>query len=206
LNNRNGQSVASYSYEAFGQKRTFTGSADNDFLYTGRQLDSESGLYYYRNRYYSPSVGRFITKDPIGMRGGINYYSYVLNNAINATDPFGLEYTVAKVDTPLGTYFIKRETVERYTPSPSRVLGTGGRILQAIGLKSAGNALSTAARVCDTGGTGRLVGAIVVGATGAKIGGATYGPVGAVVGGVGGAIAGGIVGGTFDSPDAGNLY
>jgi uncharacterized protein RhaS with RHS repeats len=44
--------------------------------YTGREKDTESGLYYYRARYYDPELGRFISEDPIGFDGGINFYAY----------------------------------------------------------------------------------------------------------------------------------
>ena len=52
--------------------------------------DKETGLYYYRARYYDPMEGRFISKDPIGFKGGINVYAYVQNNPIDLTDPNGL--------------------------------------------------------------------------------------------------------------------
>jgi len=59
-------------------------------LSTGREWDKETGLYYYRARYYDPMEGRFISKDPIGIVGGINLYSYVSGNPINKTDPLAL--------------------------------------------------------------------------------------------------------------------
>ena len=89
LHNSQGQSQASYAYDAYGELRSQTGIVDNDFLYTGRQLDKEADLYYYRNRYYDPPTGRFITKDPIGLLGGINPYIYVNNNPTNYIDPYG---------------------------------------------------------------------------------------------------------------------
>jgi|GEM_PF-2902658 len=49
-----------------------------------------SGLYYYRNRYYAPALGRFISPDPIGYTDGLNMYAYVGNYPLNATYPFGL--------------------------------------------------------------------------------------------------------------------
>lgn len=62
-----------------------------DYTYTAKEWDKETGLYYYRARYYDPSIGRFIQKDPIGFRGGdVNLYGYVHNNAVNRKDPFGL--------------------------------------------------------------------------------------------------------------------
>lgn len=60
-------------------------------LSTGREWDKETGLYYYRARYYDPMEGRFISKDPIGFDGGdVNLYGYVQNNPINWVDPSGL--------------------------------------------------------------------------------------------------------------------
>ena len=58
------------------------------FQYTGRENDG-NGLYYYRARYYNPSIGRFISEDPIGFRGGINFYAYVRNNPTLFKDPTG---------------------------------------------------------------------------------------------------------------------
>ena len=55
------------------------------------EIYSESGLYYYRARYYDPSVGRFLSEDPIGFKGGIDFYSYVHNTALNVADSFGLQ-------------------------------------------------------------------------------------------------------------------
>jgi len=67
-----------------------TASLDG-YTFTGREWDKETGLYYYRARYYDPMEGRFISKDPIGFSGGINLYSYTAENPINYTDPFGLD-------------------------------------------------------------------------------------------------------------------
>ncbi|MBI4355471.1 MAG: hypothetical protein HY597_03335 [Candidatus Omnitrophica bacterium] len=68
-----------------------TSSVGNPFLYTGQRLDPETGLYYFRNRYYDPKTGRFIERDPIGYAGGsLGLYEYVGNNPTNATDPSGL--------------------------------------------------------------------------------------------------------------------
>jgi RHS repeat-associated protein len=58
--------------------------------YTGRERDLESGLDYYRARYYDPNVGRFISVDPMGFEAGdTNLYRYVGNSSTNATDPSG---------------------------------------------------------------------------------------------------------------------
>src|SRR5438874_8155131 len=55
---------------------------------TGRELDA-TGLYYYRARYYGTQMGRFISEDSIGFKGGIDLYTYALNNPVSLLDPFG---------------------------------------------------------------------------------------------------------------------
>lgn len=59
------------------------------YAFTGREWDPETELYFFRSRYYSPEVGRFISEDPAGLVGGLNRYAYVGNNAINRIDPDG---------------------------------------------------------------------------------------------------------------------
>jgi len=90
--NASAQTVATYVYDSFGNT-TATEGISNSFRYTGREDDSVRGLYYYRARYYDPSIGRFISEDPIGFRGGRNFYAYVGNNPILFRDPSGLCYT-----------------------------------------------------------------------------------------------------------------
>ena len=60
------------------------------YAYTAREWDPEIGLYYYRARYYDPKQGRFISEDPIGLKGGVNFYSYVRSRPVNRIDPLGL--------------------------------------------------------------------------------------------------------------------
>jgi RHS repeat-associated protein len=61
------------------------------YQFTGREKDAESGLFYYRNRCLMPSTGRFMQKDPKGMPESPNRYIYLLNNPVNAVDPWGLQ-------------------------------------------------------------------------------------------------------------------
>jgi RHS repeat-associated protein len=83
-----------YTYEPFGAT-TAAGTIDaNTFQYTGRENDP-TGLYYYRARYYSPRLHRFLSEDPAGFRGGRNFYSYVANSPTVATDPLGLAVTIS---------------------------------------------------------------------------------------------------------------
>jgi RHS repeat-associated protein len=94
--------VNTYEYDSFGNVVNKTGATVNPYGYTGRRLDNESGLMYYRTRYYNQDTGRFITADPIGFAGGINFYSYVFNNPINAFDPTGLKDWVHKSESEKG--------------------------------------------------------------------------------------------------------
>ena len=56
-----------------------------------REWGQETGLYYYRARYYDPNIGRFLSEDPVRLTGGINFYTYVFNSPPNAIDPMGLD-------------------------------------------------------------------------------------------------------------------
>lgn len=82
--------MTTYSYDPFGNTTVSGEASDNPFQYTGRENDG-TGLYYYRARYYSPDLQRFISEDPIGLKGGdVNFYAYVGNNPVNWVDPLGL--------------------------------------------------------------------------------------------------------------------
>ena len=77
LANADQSAQADYTYGAYGQTtETPPGASSNLIRYTGREQDT-AGLYYYRNRYYSPIMSRFISEDPIGLAGGVNLYGYV---------------------------------------------------------------------------------------------------------------------------------
>jgi RHS repeat-associated protein len=85
-------------YDSFGNVVSETNTGiDFRFGYTGRELDAETGLYYYRARYYDATTGQFIGQDPIGFSAGdSNLYRYVGNSATNYTDPSGLFWQGAK--------------------------------------------------------------------------------------------------------------
>ena len=101
LLDNDGNVVNEITYDAFGNITLQTDSdVDFRFSYTGRELDSETGLYNYRYRYYDPAVGQFINEDTIGFAGGdSNLYRYVVNSPVNYIDPFGL-FTNGGVQVP----------------------------------------------------------------------------------------------------------
>ena len=90
LVNRYDQVVNRYEYAPFGGAISTTEQVSQPFRFAGRELDTETGLYYNRARYYDPALARFISEDPIGLAGGVNQYAYAESDPINATDPYGL--------------------------------------------------------------------------------------------------------------------
>ena len=97
LTDTDGQVQERMVYEPYGKstcRRTSDGDETvashfgNPYLFTGRELDSETGLYNYNHRYYSPALQRFINTDPIS--ADINLYRYVGNNPVIYADPSGL--------------------------------------------------------------------------------------------------------------------
>ena len=92
LSNAAGTLAQTYIFDSFGKQTATSGSLTNPFQYTGRESDAETGLYYYRARYYDPQMGRFISEDPNdkgSLYDDLNLYAYAENNT-NWTDPFGL--------------------------------------------------------------------------------------------------------------------
>lgn len=84
-----GQSIGtSYTYEPFGNTTISGNFSANSNQYVGRENDGT--LYYMRGRYYSATMQRFISQDPIRFLGGVNLYSYVYNDPIDFSDPSGL--------------------------------------------------------------------------------------------------------------------
>jgi RHS repeat-associated protein len=89
--NTSGSVLDSITYDSYGNILSESNSSNGDrFKYTGREWDSEIGAYYYRARYYSPTIGRFLSEDPLGFGGGDeNLYRYVDNRPNYLTDPSG---------------------------------------------------------------------------------------------------------------------
>ena len=79
-----------YRYTPFGESMLKIEGVFNPYQYTGRRYDQETGQYYYRARMYSPSQGRFLSNDPLGMVDGPNMYAYVQNDPVNHRDPTGM--------------------------------------------------------------------------------------------------------------------
>ncbi|MFW6119256.1 MAG: RHS repeat domain-containing protein, partial [Planctomycetota bacterium] len=97
--------VERYRYDAYGGctvlDADFSSDADNasdvenPYTFTARRLDAESGLMQYRNRYYAPALGRFISRDPLGYVGGWNLYHACF--VTMGRDPFGLSCSIISI-------------------------------------------------------------------------------------------------------------
>jgi len=79
------------TYTPFGEALVNPASeVVNNFRFAGQYYDSETGLHYNYHRYYDPEAGRYLRPDPIGMLGGVNFFTFATNNPINSVDPKGL--------------------------------------------------------------------------------------------------------------------
>jgi RHS repeat-associated protein len=90
LFNASGTVANRYRYSAWGLPETTSEGISNSLRYMSREVDSQTGVYYVRNRWYDATVARFISEDPIGLAGGINLYTYAGNSPATLLDPFGL--------------------------------------------------------------------------------------------------------------------
>ena len=90
LKNTAGTVVATYDYAPFGNVIATTGTVANPWKFSNEYHDSETGLVYYNYRDYAPSLGRWISRDPIGGKGGMNAYAIAVNRTISAIDKLGL--------------------------------------------------------------------------------------------------------------------
>ena len=162
LTDASGTITSSTSYDSFGNAipKQAAGSAASgagnaapnvatSYRYTGREYDADTGLYYYRNRWYDPEIGRFISEDPIGFAGGdVNLYGYVGNNPHGYIDPFGF-WRCAPTDPPSGWWDVVQGALDVAGLAP--VVGLPADVLNAGISAARGNytdaALSMAAAV-----------------------------------------------------------
>ncbi|WP_337261485.1 MULTISPECIES: RHS repeat-associated core domain-containing protein [unclassified Serratia (in: enterobacteria)] len=90
ITDKSGNILWAARYHAFGKATITTSSITSNLRFPGQYHDDETGMHYNWNRYYDPSTGRYVTQDPIGLRGGINIYAYVGGSSVNRIDPLGL--------------------------------------------------------------------------------------------------------------------
>jgi RHS repeat-associated protein len=82
--------AAAYAYDPFGVQIAMSGTLDQPYRFSTKPYNSATGFYDFGYRFYAPSLSRWLSRDPIQEKGGINIYAYVENNLVNRIDPFGL--------------------------------------------------------------------------------------------------------------------
>lgn len=104
----NGAIVAHYEYDPYGKATAMEGAQarSNPYRFSSKYTDDETGLVYYGYRFYSPTLGRWISRDPIGENGGLNVSAFLVNEPVARSDNRGLSAAVAKICThPIGDLF-----------------------------------------------------------------------------------------------------
>ena len=141
LSNPAGALASTYTFDSFGKLTASTGTLTNPFQYTGREFDQETGIYFYRARYYDQNVGRFISEDPLRYPDGTAFYVYANNDPLNLFDPLGLcpweihhrrlRGVPGPIGDPLGLdhyYFWNTETGETVGLGPASGIGLFGPV------------------------------------------------------------------------------
>jgi RHS repeat-associated protein len=140
-----GRILQTYEYEAFGRVRNISFDPHNDFRSLGAYgllQDDATDFRYNRARYYDAEIGRFISRDPIGIAGGINLYGYSRNNPVNRLDISGLceepEEPTDPKDPDWTDWF--KNMFDAFASAAAKIgaalAGVGGGIAGALGLPS----------------------------------------------------------------------
>ncbi len=137
LTDASGNLQDTITYDGYGNVTTESNSSFGDrFKYTGQELDSETGLQYNRARYYSATVGRWTSQDPLSFSAGdTNLYRYVNNQPTDATDPDGLQSMYPYVPrgvrapgpNPKGDYILEANKSPRQNVGPQADVPIGGQ-------------------------------------------------------------------------------
>ena len=128
--NEDGDLVAEYAYDAFGNTIYEDGDMADVFphRFSTKYYDAETDLYYYGYRYYSPSLGRWISRDPIGEEGGINIYAFLSNQCLFCFDLFGLKtYLIHSIGDSM-TYGVRKNppkfnNIEKHSRANANLVG-----------------------------------------------------------------------------------
>ena len=109
LSDENGGIVAHYEYSPFGSLTASSGeyAGENPFRFSSEYSDVETGLVYYNYRYYSPGLGRWLSRDPVEEQGGWNLYNFIFNNPFSQFDALGAH----------GVVLFAKPVVPRVNPS-----------------------------------------------------------------------------------------
>jgi RHS repeat-associated protein len=170
-----GDIVETYDTDAYGRTLAFSSPGpdghwftDDDattsqprceYIFTGRQYDPESELYYYRARYYNPTLGRFMQRDPVGYRTALGLQEYVGCRPSGIVDPlglFGYDHGSNPVTDPMSG--LNQVPPEEQSQQAAHTMGQIGNAAAQTGkataeaAKAAANAAKTAAQTCANAG------------------------------------------------------
>jgi RHS repeat-associated protein len=190
---------------------------DNAVLYTGRELDAETGMYLYRMRAYGDGLGRFLGRDPLGfLAGDMNLYRYANGMPVLVLDPTGL-WGWSTLGSFLTGVVIGAGIVATVAIAAPLVAAAGAALLVAAGVDAASAAILATGAVSGTllvaGGTGLVTTGVDMAANAAEgnwdavafDAGTLVGGVGMGVSGGGRALAEGMMGGPSPAPNTWNL-
>jgi RHS repeat-associated protein len=159
LSSANGQIVETYAYSPFGHLSR-DGEVSNPYLYTGREYDEETGLHYYRARYYHPELGRFLQVDPITYESGMNIYAYAENRPVDFRDPLGLQVSSRNnVEKILSKFTTK--PIERIADTGTYTRNNLREDLISISAEEVGSTVGAGVGLLFTGPKGAFIGEIV---------------------------------------------
>jgi RHS repeat-associated protein len=182
---------ASYEYNAFGEPLRANGAyaKTNPIRFSTKYTDNETGLIYYGKRYYDARNGRFINRDPIEERGGMNLYGFCGNDGVNQWDYLGnfslKKLFKSKVFQIAAVVALSALTYGAMSTVAASMVGSGGLGLTGVSASIAAGAIQGAA----AGFVGGVAGAAMSGASlGQSLTAGAWGALsGAVAGGIGGA-------------------
>jgi RHS repeat-associated protein len=159
VTNSAGGSLATNTYDEYGIP-----AAGNQgrFQYTGQAWLPELGLYHYKARAYSPTLGRFLQTDPSGYSDGLNWYAYVGNDPLNKTDPtgndafqLGINLQIGPLRWTGGSYRVGKGTWAIFNPfgsSTGKFTSKGGGLGLALGLEVQGTYCKKCESIADVAG------------------------------------------------------
>jgi RHS repeat-associated protein len=133
--------AATYQYDPFGVPLAVQGNIGQPMQFSTKPYDAETGLSYYGFRFYSPHMGRWITRDPLGESGGINLYEFAKNNSINLTDPLGLK-TESIWDKILKALSVTSSLIAKNNPGSDLIFGLSEAGSFATGITNIGDTAS----------------------------------------------------------------